>query len=133
MTHHPYPLWFRILFCLIMLCLCAVLAYTAVARETLLFQIQDLSLSLETSRQRETKQQYEYNQVVEALPKLQAELAEVAPKAETAAATVDELKATRKALRADNKALEEAITALTQERDDLLAQKEAFLQEEGQH
>ena len=66
----------------------------------------DVRLSLETSQGRERKQQYEYDQVLEELPKRRQELAEVQPQAEEAAQLVTELKATRKALRAEKKELE---------------------------
>ena len=70
-------------------------------------QLADTRLSLETSQGRERKQQMEYDQVEEALPKVRAELAEVQPQADAAAAEVQALKEIRKELRAQKKAREQ--------------------------
>ena len=75
------------------------------------FQLDDTALSLETSQGRERKQQYEYDEVTAALPETRAELAEVQPLADEAAAKVAELKARRKELRAEKKELEAALEA----------------------
>ena len=71
------------------------------------FQVQDLQISLETSRGRERKQQYEYDETVAALPEVQAELDRLSPLKETAEEEVRALKAERKKLRAEKKQLEE--------------------------
>ena len=70
-------------------------------------QLADIRLSLETSQGRERKQQMEYDQVTEELPKVRAELAEVQPQADAAAEEVQRLKEIRRELRERKKALEQ--------------------------
>jgi predicted nucleic acid-binding Zn-ribbon protein len=72
-------------------------------------KITDTRQSLETSRGRENKQQDEYDKAVADLPVIKAELAEKAPLAEAAEQEVTELKARRKELRQEKKALEEKL------------------------
>ena len=135
------PGWFRVLFIVVMLLLCAFLCWYAPGQVALRFQVDDVTLSLDTSRQREAKQQYEYDQVVEELPRVQAQLAELAPQAETAQAKEAELRASRKELRAANKelaqqlddvqagneTLNQQIEALTAQIHDLTARQAALL------
>ena len=64
--------------------------------------------ALETSIGREGKQQDEYDKAVADLPVVQEELKEKQPLAEAAAQKVTDLKARRKELRAEKKALEAA-------------------------
>ena len=106
------PGWFAAVFVAVMLCMCALIAFCAVEQYALRFQVADLQLSLDTSRQRERKQQFEYDEVVAALPLVQAELAATQPLADEAVAGVDERKALRKTLRADVAALEDQLEAL---------------------
>ena len=96
----PLPRWFCAVFAAVMLALVAELFWYVPEHSRLQFQLSDLSLSLETSRQREAKQQYEYDQVVLDLPLTQAELAELQPLSDAAQAREQELRQTRKALRA---------------------------------
>lgn len=88
----------------------AMLAYVPL-RARLDFQLDDVARSLDTSRGRERKQQYEYDEVTAQLPLTQAELDEVGPQAEKAAETVRQLKDERKKLREEKKTLEEAAEA----------------------
>ena len=90
-------------FVLVMLAFGVLLAAWVPLRAALDFSIADISLSLETSRGRERKQQMEYDQVLEALPLVREELAEIQPQAEAAAEQVRLLKEERKALRARKK------------------------------
>lgn len=106
------PGWLRTLFVTIMYLTCAVLCWYAVSQYTLRFQVEDLSLSLETSRGREVKQQYEYDQVVAQLPQVQAQVEELEPQAAEAQAREQELRARRKELRAEIAQLEEQQAAL---------------------
>ena len=62
------PGWFKAAFAAVMLAACAVLCWFAPTQYTLRFQRDDLTLSLDTSRQREAKQRHEYAQVESALP-----------------------------------------------------------------
>lgn len=116
------PGWLRALFVTVMYMTCAVLCWYAVSQYTLRFQVEDLSLSLETSRGREVKQQYEYNQVVSQLPQVQAQVEELEPQAAQAQAREQELRTRRKELRAEVAQLEEQQAALQ-------AQVEALRQE----
>ncbi len=72
-------------------------------------KISETSQLLVTSRGRESKQQDEYDKAVADLPLVQAELKEKQPLAAQAEQTVADLKARRKELRAEKKALEEAL------------------------
>lgn len=123
---HRLPGWFRGLFVVVMLGVCGVIAFCAVEQVSLRFQVDDLTRSLDTSRQRERKQQYEYEQVVADLPATQQELDEAAPLAELALATVTDLKAQRTALREDSAALTEAAAAAQQAAEDAIAQRDAL-------
>ena len=109
------PGWFAALFVTVMLAVCAVIAFCTVEQYNLRFEVADLTLSLDTSRQRERKQEYEYNEVIAALPLVQAELEATQPLADEAVAAVNDLKARRKALRAENAELEEQLAALQAE------------------
>lgn len=95
------------IFVAVMLCFALFMAAEVLTRSRLDFQLDDLARSLETSKGRERKQQYEYDQVTEELPRTRAELAEAEPRAEAAKQTVAELKEERKRLRNEKKELEE--------------------------
>lgn len=120
------PGWFCTLFVIVMIALCALLAAFAVEQQQLRFQIEDLSVKLETSRQREAKQTYEYDQVVAELPLVKAELERVQPLADAAMAEEDRLRKERKELRAAVSALEEQIAQRQAELDELTAQAQAL-------
>ena len=97
-----------VLFTLMMLLFVFFLTWYLPSMAQRQFQAEDLRLSLETSRGRERKQQHEYDETMEALPEVQAKLDEILPQAEEAAGLVSELKAERKELRSELKALQEA-------------------------
>ena len=79
------------------------------------FELADAELSLETSRGRERKQQYEYDQAVAGFDPVRAELAEVQPKTDAAEQKVKELKELRRELRQEKKELESRLNAPAQE------------------
>lgn len=117
---------FRGLFVTVMLLVCVALASFAVDQVRLRAQIADLTLSLETSRGREARQNHEYDVAVAALPLAQEELARVAPLAEAAQAQEKELRQQRKDIRAENAALQEQIEAAQETLDALTAQAAAI-------
>ena len=119
---------FRGLFIAVMLAVCVLLACFAVDQVRLRAQIADLTLSLETSRGREARQNHEYDEAVSALPLVKEELARVAPLAEAAKAQEKELRQQRKDIRAENAALQERIDAARLTLEELMAQA-AVLQE----
>lgn len=123
MQHSPRPLpgWFRALFVTVMLLLCAFLGWYAVSQYQLHFELSDVALSLSTSRQREAKQRFEYNEVAKALPEAQAETARLIPLAEAALATETDLRAQRKVLRQENAELSQQLTELQAEVANLTA------------
>ena len=94
------------LFAAVMLLFSLTTAAWAVMRKELDFRLEDTRMSLDTSRGRERKQQYEYDEAAEALPRTRTELAEVQPEADAAAERVKALKDRRKALREEKKRLE---------------------------
>lgn len=120
------PGWFRALFVATMLIVCGVIAFCAVEQVQLRFQVADLTLSLDTSRQRERKQQYEYDQVVADLPATQQKLNATAPLAELAVASVTDLKAQRSALRERRDAFTEELAAARQAAADAQALRDAL-------
>ena len=93
------PGWLRAVFVAGMLAMAALLAWYAPAQYQLRFQRGDIALSLDTSRQREARQEYEYDAAAQALPLVQAELAETLPLTEAAQAREQELRDERKAQR----------------------------------
>ena len=117
---------FRGLFVTVMLIVCVLLAVFAVDQVRLRAQIADLTLSLETSRGREARQNHEYDEAVAALPVAQAELARVEPLAAAAQAEEKELRQQRKDIRAENASLQEQIDAAQATLDGLKAQAEAL-------
>lgn len=95
----------RWIFIVGMLAFCVFMAWHTWTVYGLRFQVEDLSLTLETNSQRVRKQQYEYDQVVAALPETQAQLTLVQPDSDAMVQAVDELKDQRKALRTQRDAL----------------------------
>jgi septal ring factor EnvC (AmiA/AmiB activator) len=118
------PGWFRAVFVTVMLLTCAILCWYAASQHQLRFQVADLTLSLDTSRQREVKQQYEYDQVVAEIPLVQAQVAELEPQAAAAQAIEKDLRAQRKALRAENADLQKQLESLQAEVADLREQEQ---------
>lgn len=118
------PGWFRAVFVTVMLLTCAILCWYAASQYQLRFQVADLTLSLDTSRQREVKQQFEYDQVVAEIPLVQAQVAELEPQAAAAQAIEKDLRAQRKALRAENADLQKQLESLQAEVADLREQEQ---------
>ena len=81
------------------------------------FLLDDIRKSLETSRGRERKQQYEYDETVAAIPEAEAELDRLTPLTEAAEAEVKELKKERKKLRNEIKDLESTSSGLDEVTD----------------
>lgn len=117
---------FRALFVAVMLIVCVLLAGFAVNQVRLRAQIADLTLSLETSRGREARQNHEYDEAITALPEVRAELARVEPLAEAAKAEEKVLRQQRKDIRAEIAALEKQIEAAQTTLDELTAQATAL-------
>ena len=99
MEQQRIPGWLRAVFVAGMLATAALLAWYAPAQYQLRFQLEDIALSLDTSRQREARQEYEYDAAAQALPQVQAELAETLPLTEAAQAREQDLRDERKAQR----------------------------------
>ena len=97
---------FEAFFSVFMLIFCIVLIAYVPLKAVLDFRLSEAVLSLETSKGRERKQQYEYDQVTSELPRTRAELETAQPLADAALQEVTELKALRKELRAEKKRLE---------------------------
>jgi len=102
-------------FVVAMLAFCFFMAWSVWETASLRFQAQDTQLSLDTSRQRELKQQYEYDQVAAAIPETEAQLALVQPQTDAQTTLVAQLKAQRKELRAQKEALQAQLTAAQEE------------------
>ena len=120
------PGWFRGVFVAVMLLVCAWLAFFAVDQARLKAQIADLTLSLETSRGREARQNHEYDEAITALPLAREELAKMEPLAQVAKERETELRQQRKDIRAENAALEAQIAEAQAELDALTAQAVAL-------
>lgn len=125
----PLPRWFLAVFTAVMLLVVAELFLLVPQQAELLFQIDDLTLSLETSRQREAKQLYEYDQVAEALPQTRAELDAALPLTQQATEQEQALRTRRKELRAQQSDLNAQLEAATASATDLQAQLDTLLQE----
>lgn len=70
------------------------------------FVLNDVQKQLETSRGRERKQQFEYDETVAAIPEAEAELERILPLSEAAQQEVKALKKERKKLRNEKKELQ---------------------------
>ena len=88
-------------FTVLMLAVCAYVVMQSLAIDRLDYEIREMRTELNTNRQRERKQQVEYDQAAEQLPGNQARLAEIKPDAETLKASETELRARRKTLRSE--------------------------------
>lgn len=106
--------WFRALFTIIMLALCCTACWYCLSTTSLNATMTDLETKFTTSRQRETKQQMEYDAVCVALPDAKAALAALQPQADAAKSVENELRAQRKQLRNDIAALKEVLPAVEQ-------------------
>ena len=85
-------------------------------------KIADVQTNLEAVQGRLRKQQQEYAQVIEDLPKVQAELAALQPQADDAYEQEQALRQQRKDLRAENALLADELSALLAQADDASAQ-----------
>ncbi len=101
------PRWFKAVFAVIMLAACGIVGYFAIASEQLTAQKADVTQKLETSIQRERKQQFELEEVQRQLPLVQSELDGTLPQAQAAQEQEAQLRAQRKALRESIAALKE--------------------------
>jgi len=107
--------WFSVLSVIVLLVFAVFMFWYIPSYGSLLSKTAETRQALETSIGREGKQQDEYDKAVADLPVVQAELKEKQPLAEEAAQKVTDLKARRKELRAEKKALEEAQNPENQE------------------
>ena len=98
--------WF---FAAVMLACVLFLVWYIPSVSTRAFRLEDLRKSLETSQGRERKQQFEYDKGVAEIPEIQAELDLIKPQTEAAEHEVASLKAERKKLRNEKKALEKQL------------------------
>ena len=94
-----FPRWFRLLFVVVMLALCAVMVTQIVQHHDLSARIADLRGKIETAEKRLAKQQAELDEYNTELPVVLAELETAAPAAEAAVVQVNNLKTQRTALR----------------------------------
>lgn len=106
---------FTVFFVIIMMISCLWLIVWVPLNAYLDFRLSEAAMDLETSQGRERKQDFEYNQVVEAIPLTRQELDEAQPRADSLLQEVTDLKASRKELRAEKKRLEELLEHAQQE------------------
>ena len=106
---------FTVFFVIIMMISCLWLIVWVPLNAYLDFRLSEAAMDLETSQGRERKQDFEYNQVVEAIPLTRQELDEAQPRADSLLQEVTDLKASIKELRAENKRLEELLEHAQQE------------------
>lgn len=106
---------FTVFFVIIMMISCLWLIVWVPLNAYLDFRLSEAAMDLETSQGRERKQDFEYNQVVEAIPLTRQELDEAQPRADSLQQEVTDLKASRKELRAEKKRLEELLEHAQQE------------------
>ena len=102
---------FTVCFVAVLFAFAAVTAWYTVSMSSLAAKTEDTRQQLETSRGREARQQSEYDKAVQDLPLAQEQLSEIRPLLDQAAADTPVLKARRKELRAEKKALSEAAAA----------------------
>ena len=113
------PGWFKMMFAVVMLACVGIICICLVDQPRLETEIAELKTSIETSIQREEKQQAEYDAVAEKLPGAQEELAEIQPVADAARAEADALRATRDSLRDDEAVMQAEKEMLTTGIDNL--------------
>lgn len=100
---------------ILLICMLTTVWYTWHSQVLLATQ-RELSAQLDTSQKREIKQQVEYDQAVADLPVALALAAEIVPQADALQAQVDDLKATRKALRTEIATNQKTLSLLDEER-----------------
>ena len=74
--------------------------------------LEEAQNDLETNRGRERKQEYEYNQVVEEIPRVQAEIDALRPQVDAAEEEESALKADKKKLKKEKSNLEKQLKEL---------------------
>ena len=116
---------FTVFFVIIMMISCLWLIVWVPLNAYLDLRLSEAAMDLETSQGRERKQEFEYNQVVEAIPLTQLELDEAQPLADSLQQEVTDLKASRKELRAEKKRLEELLEHALQEAGDSAPEEDA--------
>ena len=99
------------LLALALLILAAAVVWWTLDTAGLRARLADTQISLDTNRQRERKQQTEYDAAASALPEVQAELDALQPQTDAAVATETDLRAKRKQARTDNADLADALAA----------------------
>ncbi len=100
---------FALLFTAVMLSACVYVLTQGFAIDRIDQQTLSVRTDLNTNRQRERKQQVEYDQAAAELPENQKKLGEIKPLAEATKATETDLRAQRKQLRADVADLKTAV------------------------
>ena len=106
------------LFALVMILFVLFIVWYLPSAGELRFRIDDVAKSIETSRGRERKQQYEYDKVVSEIPEVRTALDQILPQAENAKEEVTALKAERKRLRGEKKKLEKQLSGEAGQEDD---------------
>ncbi len=91
---------------------CAMVVFSLFHEADMTARISDLQVKLEAVQGRLRKQEMEYQQALEALPLVQAELAETSPKAQAAYEQEQLLRQQRKDLRTEKTALEAELAEL---------------------
>ena len=109
----PIPGWFKVVFAVVLLLCLSIVCLCTVDQPRLETELAELTASLDTSRQREAKQQAEYDEVAAQLPVTQAELAKIQPEADAVRANLEALKNQRDELREQETALENELETLT--------------------
>ena len=100
---------FALFFTVVMLAICGYVLAQGFSVDRLDQQIVHERTDLNTNRQRERKQQVEYDRAAAELPENQKRLAEIKPEAEAAKATETELRSQRKQLRGEVADLKTAV------------------------
>lgn len=108
----PLPRAFTAILVTVLLALCLTVATQLFHQADLRSQIDDVTVKLETLRQRLAKQQREYEQAVADLPGMQADAEAAVPAAQAVYDQEQALRQQRKDLRAENATLAEEIAAL---------------------
>ena len=117
---------FRALAVAVLLAAAVSAAWYGTAQYRLRAQIDDLTRSVQTSRQRERKQTYEYDQVVAQIPLTEASITDIRPFAEAALATRSDLREQRRTLREHIAETEAALAAAEEGTAELRARLESL-------
>lgn len=107
-----FPLWFRLLFVGAMLAVCVVMVTQIIHQHSAVEELAVLQGKIESTQGRIPRQVRERDEARDALPDVLAELAEAQPLADEQTARVNELKASRNALRKEIEAQRALIAEL---------------------